>query len=327
MKYFLLLICFIFTLQNLSFANNICKERIYLIFTDSCKVSDTIIRLENIATLNGADNVISKIKTTVIGENAPCGYFRYVNSNEVLNFILKQKYPEVCFICNKEKRIKVFATYKEIIIGNYEEDIKNYIYSNVDWNKENVVISLKNKEEKIKCLDLPFNITISGLKNKYPKGNLNLKLTVSQGGKTFSAPVLCFVSVVAPVVVSSQTIKRGEMLTKENCKLKNIDITNLAYMPITKLEDLENLISTRTILSGIVIHDKNTTKIPDIKKDDMVFLEIKRKNICISLAVRARENGVIGNKIWVENETSKKLLRALIIGKGKVKLLQGDDAI
>jgi hypothetical protein len=43
----------------------------------------------------------------------------------------------------------------------------------------------------------------------------------------------------------------------------------------------------------------------------------------VSVIMRAREKGTLGDRIWVQNEMNHKLFKVKIVGKGLVQLMQG----
>ena len=90
---------------------------------------------------------------------------------------------------------------------------------------------------------------------------------------------------------------------------------------------MRDLVSNRTIQPEMIVHDGLASRIPIVGKDEQVYVVVDKGLVRISIIMRAREQGAIGDKIWVENEMTHKLLKTKIIGKGKVELLEGVKTI
>jgi flagella basal body P-ring formation protein FlgA len=298
-------------------------------FLDSATVSDTVIRLGDIARLQTAlsPEQMDKLNKTVIGEAAPAGFSRRVNSDDVIGYVLKSKFAGFSFKRQPQKIMRVSTVCQEIKIDRYENLIEKYVRDSVKWRAGDYTVQLRNKEEKWKCLPGPVTVQMAGLAEKYPRGNVNLRLIARQGSKTYLIPAVCYVTVVTPVVVAKTNISRGTPLTTENCIIERKDITRFGYEPLTSLEAIQDLLSLRTISKETIIHEKMITRAPVVIKDERVYLVVDRKQIRVSVAMRAREPGAVGDRIWVENEMSHKLIKTKVVGKGKVQLLEGEKAI
>jgi flagella basal body P-ring formation protein FlgA len=298
-------------------------------FFDSAKVNDTIIRLGDIAACSGAPEGISleELKRTYIGEAAPAGYSRFMNADDVIRHYLHLAKIKCVSKENSLKRISVKTDFQEISLSSYEPDIEKYIKSKVGWPEGDYQLKINNKTQKMKCLKQPFSTDIEGLSSKYPKGNFNCKFIVHQGFKSFEVPISCCISIITPVVVSSCKIGRGILLSAENCHIEKMDITHFNYMPYITLHDLDNKLISRSVNSGAIIHEKLALSIPLVERDQMVRLVVVKGKIMACIDARARESGIMGNTILVENEMTHKLLKAKVVKKGQVVLLSGDGDI
>lgn len=305
------------------------QSQVRIAFFDSSVVNDTVIRLVDIARIEGTDSGVSldELKQRPVGEAAPAGYSRFVNSTDA--FLYGQKIDRACMIIDKSrcKRILVKTGYQEKRIGDFEDAIVKYLGENICWRRPEYTVSVLNKNDAWKCLRRPFLIKIIGLDSKYPRGNFNVKLIAEQGSKKYVTPVSCFIQVVIPVVVSKTNISRGEILTSENCSIEERDITHFNYRPFNTLSDIKNFKSSRSIQTGTIICDQVVVKIPIIERDDMVQVVVTHGRVRVCMSARARESGSVGEKIWVENEISHKLLKTMVVSHGKVVLLDGEGTI
>jgi flagella basal body P-ring formation protein FlgA len=96
---------------------------------------------------------------------------------------------------------------------------------------------------------------------------------------------------------------------------------------MTSLLQLDEMIANRSLQRETILNNKLMMRVPIIGKDEQVNVVVDRGLVRISIIMRAREQGALGDKIWVENELTHKLLKTKIIGKGKVELLEGVKTI
>lgn len=298
-------------------------------YVDSCVVNDTVIRLGDIARVQAdcPDSVLEKLIHLPVGESAPAGYSRYVNTNDFVTFSMKARFPNLGAINSPNKRILVKTDFQERSIGEFGDSIEKYLGEKVAWPSGAYTVLIINKTEKWKCLPKPFSIKIDGLLSGYPKGNFNLKLIAEQGSKRYINTISCFNTVVVPVVVSKINIPRGTLLSSENCSIIVKDITHYNYIPYYKLNEIENTKSSRAVQAGTIICDKLVLKTPIIERDDQVQIMVTHGRVRICMSARARESGSVGEKIWVENEMTHKLLKTKVLSHGKVILIDGEGTI
>jgi flagella basal body P-ring formation protein FlgA len=179
----------------------------------------------------------------------------------------------------------------------------------------------EEKDKEIRCFNKPYQLKVFGLDSNYPKGYCQIRISATQGSRTYQTTVLAQVRISTPVLVARQTIARGEPFSNCNCELKRVDITNYADKCYDSLSQLDGRRAMRTISAGMVIHERMIASIPAIERGEQVELSVSDGPVTASIAGLARENGSIGDKIWVENQQSRQLVRALVIGKGQVKIL------
>jgi flagella basal body P-ring formation protein FlgA len=302
---------------------------VYLDFYDSAIVNDTIVKIGDIAEVTGTDfkDKIKHVKDITIGEAAPVGYSRFFNSNDAMKLLMREK--ELGNIsCNcKNKRLIVKTGFREKRVGDFEQEIIKYVKDKIMWQPDDYKLAIMNSNKKCKCLNKPFDIEISGLSEKYPKGNINFKLTIVQSTQKYSVNIACRITVCTQVVIANSTINRKSRFNETNCFIEKRDITNFNYIPCTRLSDVCNKTASRTVSPGTIIHEKIIAKTPDIERDEQVQVIVNNGRVKISMSALAREAGCCGDKIWVENEMTHKLLKVKIVEPGRVVLMQGEETL
>ncbi|MFW6244816.1 MAG: flagellar basal body P-ring formation chaperone FlgA [Fibrobacterota bacterium] len=295
-------------------------------FRDSVMVSDTLIRIEDLGRVQCSDSgLAARVGRTSAGESAPPGYSRFVNTSDLLLFRLKPLFKNVTFSAAEQKRIKVSSDFVKRTVGDFEKQIMTYVVENLGWKEGEWDLSINNSESSWKSFRGAVQVQLKGLNNPFVKGNFNLLLEVRQGAGTNRIPVSCHMQVKAPVLVATRQISRGEQLDSQNCVLKTMDITHFAHVPLRELPQAGESEVIRTVSQGNIIHEKLLRAVPVVARGDQVQILFSSSSVRVSVLGRARESGGRGERVWVENQQTGKLIRAEVLKKGLVTVYQEGD--
>ena len=309
------------------FSGVFSAQPVYLHFIDSAVVSDRVICLEDIARITTPANekVDQGLEKAEIGDAAPAGFSRYINVADIIQFSLRSRYDDIHFQASGAKRVKVRTEGVKKTVDEYESRILEYLNENIGWDKGCYKVTLENREKQWYCYPGHSVVEVKGLASPYPRGNTRLKLVITQGKTEFTVPVLCKIKVEVPVVIASESIKRDDIIDAGKLELSIMDITAFRYTPYTDISSVTGNIAVKTLSPGTILHKRCIKPVPDVCKGDKVFIILEKGAVRLSVPARAREEGVKGDRIWVENLNSHKLIRVQITGKGIVHLNQGES--
>jgi flagella basal body P-ring formation protein FlgA len=124
--------------------------------------------------------------------------------------------------------------------------------------------------------------------------------------------------VVLTAVVAVSSIERGQMIQNSACDLRTVDVTHLGTIPYIMLSQVAGKKALRLISAGQIINKQWLQEIPEIEKGDPVTIVVNKNAVRVAVSATAREPGQIGEKIWVENSESHKLVRVMVKSKGVV---------
>lgn len=299
-----------------------------LTFKDSVLIADTAFFLADIAEIKCSDNVLKvKLQNVAGGKSAPAGYGRFLNVSDFILYRLKPLLGNTRFNVSGAQRVYIKTESVEKKIEDYLGIIQQYFRKEVLWPQECYEAVVKEPGRSWKCL--PGNVTarVEGLGNRYPRGNVQLWLIVEQKQCNIRIPVMCNVKVVTPVLVARRPILRGQQITSQDCELKSMDITTFGPQPLFNTDSLKGVRAVRTINPGTIIHTRLIKAIPAIEKGDLVEILVVKGRVKVAVQGIAREPGVIGEKIWVENKNSRKLVQVIVKNKGTVTASQGGLSI
>ena len=303
------------------------KRMVTLHFMDSVMVNDTLIRLGNIARIESHDAALAaSLSQAPVGEAAPPGFSRFVNTADFVEFRLKPLFKDAQF-GGAHKRVKVASDFQERRVEEFEEQIRLYAASVLGWKEGEWTLTINNLKSSWKSGRGAVEVEVSGLGNPFAKGNANLLITARQGGRVNRIPVSCRIRVNAPVLIAKQSISRGEEFNSQNCSLAVMDITNFAYIPLRQIPEEGTMTAIRTVNAGSILHDRMLKAIPTVARGDQVRITFSGERVRVSVLGVARESGSNGDRIWVENSQTGRLVRAAVSGRGSVTVFQEGDRI
>jgi flagella basal body P-ring formation protein FlgA len=293
-----------------------------LYFNDSTTVNDTAIYLRDIASVTSDTPALSnRLLAGLAGVSAPPGHSRFISTADVITFRLKPIFKDVEFRSNNTVRVLVKTGYVEKKILDYNNLIMGEIKKRIAWNDGDWTLAIDNSDESFKCFNCPLSIEIKGLQNSYPRGALQLQFIATQYGRSIRIPLSCRMTITTSVMVAKNDIPRDHIISVFDCESIKKDISRLGPEPFFAMKDVIGKKACRTINSGSILTHQGVKNAPDVFKGDNLSITVSMGNVRISVEAVARENGFKGQKIWVQNTTTNKLVRVMITDKNSASLL------
>lgn len=120
------------------------------------------------------------------------------------------------------------------------------------------------------------------------------------------------------MLVSNTTIVRGEIISADKLKLLEQEIKNKKYL--TEFSNAVGHEARRTIRPYQVINSSMLKKALLVRKKQSVTIYAQNKNMRISTTGTALANGHKNEMIKVKNNSSQKIIEALVIDRGIVAI-------
>ncbi len=122
------------------------------------------------------------------------------------------------------------------------------------------------------------------------------------------------------VVVLSQPIQRGEIITRQHLAIEKREVSNLREDFATQIEQIENKQVTRQLNTGTILSLKNFVEPKLIKRGDRVIISTTRPDFSIRMSGTAMMDGVKGQVINVKNQNSGRIISATVVESGLVSV-------
>jgi flagellar basal body P-ring formation protein FlgA len=122
------------------------------------------------------------------------------------------------------------------------------------------------------------------------------------------------------MLVSNKTIIRGEQISSNKVKLIDSEITNPNQKYFSDLSDIIGYEARKTIRPNRVINSTMLQKALLVHKKEPVLIYAQGKNIHIRMQGTALKNGRQNEMIKVRNNSSNKIIDAMVIERGVVAI-------
>lgn len=178
---------------------------------------------------------------------------------------------------------------------------------------------------------------VRGLK-PYPQGDLSLvfdkRYTPSDNGrlsvhaevwvdgvKEDRLTVTGRLSQIKPIVVAATRLERGQTITPADVTLRDMDVFGLKTDVMTSVDQVSGMVMTRTIDKGACVTRGEFRRAPAIEKGSVIKLVVKKNRLSIVTLGVSKEDGYPGQPVTVQNLTSGKLVRGLVLPDGTVDVV------
>lgn len=122
------------------------------------------------------------------------------------------------------------------------------------------------------------------------------------------------------VVVLSQPIQRGEIITRQHLAIEKREVSNLREDFVTQIEQAENKQVTRQLNTGAILSLNNLVEPKLIKRGDKVVISTTKLDFSIRMSGVAMMDGTKGQLIKIKNQSSGRIINATVIEPGLVSV-------
>jgi flagella basal body P-ring formation protein FlgA len=121
-------------------------------------------------------------------------------------------------------------------------------------------------------------------------------------------------------VAITRPLKRESVLSNEDITLLEKDVGYLTQGYLTSLDQALGKKLTRSVLSDQILLPSQLEQAEVIRKGDQVTINAKSGSVVVRMPGEALSDGAPGQQIRVKNLSSKRVIRARVIGAGIVEV-------
>lgn len=125
------------------------------------------------------------------------------------------------------------------------------------------------------------------------------------------------VDILFPVVVASETLAPGELISPTQVEIRYVDQNSLRGMQFSDTSQLSGVRVKRRVAKNFPIFANNLCF---VCKNDSVSIYVRSSNFVLKTVGEALQDGNIGDQIRVKNSSSNKELDAIVTAIGEVEV-------
>lgn len=311
-----------------------------LIATLASLVSMTMARAEDVATLKPVVTVASEIVTLGdmfhdAGVHSEKAIFRapdlgesgMVDANSVSLAAIRAGLTKVDLAGVEQVEVRREArmvTSEDITVLMQQEIAKRLNIS--DW--ENIALrfsdpiwsipadALSRDPLSIASLNLSTPLTSQGGLSRF-----EVLLVVDQGNREQKQRLRGTALPMTEVTMLNRPIARGEIIRRGDLEVQRIPVSRAQLLEPAFPEALIGFEARRAMRPGVPIATNDVQSPTLVRRNDRVVIQLRTGRLSISADGRAMENGAAGDTISVINSHSKRVIDAVVTGRGQVELI------
>lgn len=128
--------------------------------------------------------------------------------------------------------------------------------------------------------------------------------------------------IMQDVLVLTQPVSRGQILTRQMLAIEKRDQANLRSGYFHQIESVENKQSLRNLPAGAIINNHNVTDAVLVKRGEKVTISAASNGFMVRMQGKAMMDGVKGQTIRVKNASSGRTIAATVVKPGLVSIIQ-----
>ncbi len=308
-------IIFIFTCSlQIIFAKNTA-----VIIKKEIEINGDIIYLGDIAEITGNDDILNQLKSLELRKAPLPGYYVTITGSQIKMLLQHKGFDLKSLELNIPEYIKVTRR-SQIISGNIlVEKAVEFLKEQLTWKEEQVKITVQSQIPDSVLPPGEITLLPSCSQNTNSIGNISvfIDILVNKTGVK-KVCVTLNLKVYLDVIIAKKDIKSGEIFSPDLISIENREITQLNRDALTSMEQIKDMVALTGIKRGTIITEKLIDSPVIIRQGEQVYIIAKSGSMEVRAIGKARQNGRLGDTIFVVNIDSGKIVQGTVIEPGTV---------
>jgi len=288
---------------------------------EQAQVGSKLIRLGDISKIEGKDQLLVKKLQSVVLAKAPSpGKMREISAHYIEAKVRHSGIDTSEVRLDIPEKIQVASKAVEVSSQKIEKIVKQFILKKMPWDPEQVSIKFSGTKDIVLTAGKVIYEVVPRKKEDY-LGNTNLLVVFMVNGREEKRLwVTAHIDVNQEVVVSNHPLKRHCIITKEDIRLKKMNLKELPKDVITNpLEVIGK--RTRRMVDPDAPLRLNCLEVPPlVRRGDMVTIVVETDVLKITTQGMVTENGGKGEMVRVINTGSRREVFARVIDSRTVEI-------
>lgn len=201
-----------------------------------------------------------------------------------------------------------------------QEGLLDFVRSQVGIPFDSISVWLDSPNPKLDTKSI-VDVKFERVNERPLVGTCLLRISISlSDGSQRDALVTARVRIYRKVAVASLRLPAKKVILPDDIRIEMREVTSLSDRPITSHEEILGQRTRRSIPAGRVLLASDFEPIPVIERGSSVMISVVIGAVTVTSKAVALEDGSIGEKIWVQDVTTKRRLIGTVVGKGLVVL-------
>lgn len=284
-------------------------------------VSNDIVKLENIAEINGDASKTERLKQISLGYAPKAGMFRELKREQISLSIAAAGFSENEISLDAPNQILIRRASQNLDENSLKQAIEREVLKN--FQAENVTAKLVR-------LELPPNIALpageisikadaKNVRNFFTPFSVSVEISVDNViSKRFS--VTAQVEAFGEVLVANRNLIANEKIAESDVRVEKRRLEKPLTSYFQSFDKLRGGILLKNITEGTELTNDSVAAGVVIKNGDIVKIEGVSGKIKLIVIGEARASGKIGDRISVKNQQSGAILQGVVIDEGLVRI-------
>lgn len=211
--------------------------------------------------------------------------------------------------CRAEEKIQSLDS----IYGFVKETIEQNLKTSAEY--EINVLPLDNQLRLAECTQ-PLEVFKSTEIVKAGRATLGIRCNAE---KKWSIFVSAIIKVYENVIVLTRAVQRGDVITAQHLATEKRDVSKYRGDFLTEAGQVENKQAARNLPAGTVLGAKSLVEPPMVRRKDKVTITSAQPGFAIQMSGIAMMDGAKGQLIRVKNESSGRIIGAVVVEPGLVQ--------
>ena len=272
------------------------------------------ITLGDVARIEGDDReMIERLRVIELGKAPAPGKMKEMSAYYIEMKIRRSGIDREELTLDLPEKIEVTRGAVEITPQRIENIVKGFILSKMRWDPKAVSIRF-SAVEGITLPEGSVTHAVTPRQKENYLGTANLSVDFLVDGRPVKRVwVTAEIEVSEEVVVSNRSLKRFEVIGKEDVRLERINLAGLSPGFITDPGEVTGKRTTRAVEAGIPLRTAFLEMPPLVKRGDLVTIVAESAALRITTQGVVTESGCEGDMVKVINTSSRKELYARVL--------------
>ena len=150
--------------------------------------------------------------------------------------------------------------------------------------------------------------------------NMTVKTSCQGSGKRWTVYVPVTVDIYSDVIVLARSVGRGEILSADDLTTQRMNVAAMSGGHMTDINRAIGMETARTLRPGDTLKPSALREPHVVQKGDAVVLKAGSGGLVVATSGTALNAGSVGTRIRVQNDRSKRVVDALVMGPGMVSV-------